>query len=140
MMNERINGTHQPMRILIVDALDHTRESLRVFLQLHDGMEVVGEAANAAETLNLTQTLQPDIIIMDVHLTNRTGFEVTRDLRTLLTPPLAVILLTVHLAENDVQQAIASGAVTCIEKSAGVDPIIATIHSIISNHVQGEAS
>ena len=134
MLKQWQNDTQQPIPILIVDALSHTRESLRTFLQLHDGMDVVGEASNGAEALNLTQTLQPNIVIMDAHLPDQAGFDVTRDLRA-LSPPPAVILLTVHLTETDVQQAKACGAVALIEKSAGVDPIIEHLLSLKSSHI-----
>ena len=127
------------MRILVIDALSHTRESLKTFLQLHDGIEVVGEAATGSEALHLSQILQPDIVIMDVNLPDIKGFDVTRKL-TALAPAPAVILLTVHLTEQDQQAAHEAGAWTYVEKSAGVEPILAAIYALYPNHQEGETT
>jgi DNA-binding NarL/FixJ family response regulator len=116
------------MRLLIVDAVAHTRNSLKNYLQLHEDIEIVGETAAAATTLHLCHTLQPDMIIMDVNLPDTDGFTVTRQLLTMPQPPV-IILLTIHLQGQDMIQAQAAGAAVCIEKSAGVDPILEAIFS-----------
>jgi len=89
--------------------------------------------------LHHAQTLQPDIVIIDVNLPDTTGFDVTRQLIS-LAPALTVILLTVHLMEQDQQAAHEAGAWTYVEKSAGVEPILAAIYALYPNHQEGETA
>lgn len=125
------------MRILIIDALSHTRENLKTFLELHDDMEVVGEASNGYEALKLSQSIQPDIIIMDINLPGMNGFDVTQKMIS-HTPASSIILLTVHLEAHDLRAAREAGAQVCIEKSAGIDPIIKAICSIRNHKINQE--
>lgn len=115
------------MRILIVDALSHTRENLKTYLELHDGMEVVGEVATGAAALRFAHTHTSDIVIMDVNLPDMDSLEVTRQL-TARHPALTVILLTLHGEELNLQAADEAGAHVCIAKSDGAESIIAAIH------------
>ncbi len=115
------------MRILIVDGVKHSRDSLAAFLHLHECLEVVGETADAVEAIQQTRHHQPDVVIMDINLPGLDGFTATRQLMELEAPP-AVILLTVHRRVRDLLMAQEAGAVACIEKSAGVDPILETLH------------
>lgn len=118
------------MRILIVDALSHTRENLKTFLELHDGIEVVGEAATGADTLQFAHTHALDIVIMDVNVPDMDSLEVTRQLVT-SRPDLAVILLTIHSEGVDFQAAYEAGAQVCIAKSDGAEPIIDAIREAV---------
>jgi len=111
------------MRLLIVDAINHSRDSLATYLQLQERLEVVGEAAAAAEAICLAQQHRPDVVILDVHLPDEDGFTVTRRLLALDAPP-TVILLAIHRRAQDRRQAQKAGAMACIEKSAGVDAIL----------------
>lgn len=124
-----LKENQQPIRLLIVDSVAHSRESLATYLQLQDSLEVVGVTDAAFEAIRLAQLLQPDVVIMDVHLPDENGFTATRQLLALDTPP-SVILLTVHRRVQDVLQAQEAGAVAYIEKSAGVDAILDTLRAL----------
>jgi DNA-binding NarL/FixJ family response regulator len=116
------------MRILIVDALSHTRENLKTFLELHDGMEVVGEVATGADALRFAHTHASDIVIMDVNLPDMDSLEVTRQLVASGTE-LTVILLTIHSEGVDFQAAYEAGAQVCIAKSDGAELIIDAVRA-----------
>lgn len=128
-MKTRLNGNERLVRLLIVDAIAHSRESLATYLQLQDSLEVIGETAVASEAFYLSQRFQPDIVIMDVNLPDGDSFSTTRQLLQLDNAP-DVILLAVHPHRQILQQAQAAGAVACIDKSAGVDAILEAIHTV----------
>ena len=75
-------------------AEDHTivRWALREALSKADDIEVVGEAGIAAETLAMIQNAQPDVLLLDIQLPDRSGFDVLNELRQLPTAPLVVVL------------------------------------------------
>jgi DNA-binding NarL/FixJ family response regulator len=96
------------MRILIAD--DHTlfRDSLRSLLEARD-LEVVGEAGNGQEALQLAWELKPDLILMDLSMPVMGGMEATRRLAAEL-PEVKVVILTASEEEADLFDAIKSGA------------------------------
>jgi DNA-binding NarL/FixJ family response regulator len=116
------------MRILIVDGLSHTRENLRAFLELQDGLEVVGEATSGREALQLSRRLTPDIVILDINLPDMDGLEAARQLTALSAKP-SVFLLVLHLEDLNLSAAYSAGVLVCVEKSVGVEPILEAIRS-----------
>lgn len=128
-MRPRPKENKRPMRLLVVDAVDHSRDSLATYLELQDCFEVVAKSARANEVIRLTQQYRPDVIIMDVNLPDMDGFTVTRRLQALDTPP-AVILLTLRRHALDSLQAQEAGAVACVDKGAGVDAILVALQAL----------
>jgi DNA-binding NarL/FixJ family response regulator len=97
------------IRILIVDDHAVVREGLRAFLELQDGLEVVGEAIDGAEAVRQALELHPDVILMDLLMPEHEGVEAMRTLRTRL-PESRVIVLTSFLDEDRLLPAIQAGA------------------------------
>ncbi len=102
-------------------AEDHTivRWALREALSKADDIEVVGEAGTAAETLAMIQNVKPDVLLLDITLPDRSGFDVLSELRNIETAPL-VVVLTWHTEPSYAARAIAAGAHGYVNKS--VDP------------------
>src|SRR5437899_10510389 len=73
---------------------DHTivRWALREALSKADDIEVVGEAGTADETLDMINKVHPDVLLLDITLPDRSGFDVLADLRQIETAPLVVVL------------------------------------------------
>jgi CheY-like chemotaxis protein len=105
-----LEGNDETMKLLIVDAMAHSRDSLVTYLHLQASLEVVGETGDANDAICLAQRHQPDVVIMDVNLPDEDGFTVTRRLRALDARP-DVVLLTVHRRAQDLLQAQEAGAV-----------------------------
>lgn len=95
--------------ILVVD--DHTlfRRGLIALLEQHPGLQVVGEAGDAAQALRLAPALQPDIILLDNHLPGVAGIDAVQDLRK-LAPRTRVLMLTVSEDDQDLAMALRNGA------------------------------
>jgi DNA-binding NarL/FixJ family response regulator len=66
------------MRVLLVDDIPAIRDMLRMLLGLEEGFEIVGEAANGLEAIQAAAELEPDLIVMDLHMPVMNGIEATR--------------------------------------------------------------
>jgi NarL family two-component system response regulator LiaR len=99
----------EPIRVLIVDDHAVVREGLRTFLELQDGLEVVGEAGDGDEALPLAEDLGPDVILMDLVMPKLDGVGAMRELRQRV-PGARVIVLTSFLDDDRLMPAIRAGA------------------------------
>lgn len=104
-------------RVVLAD--DHTlvRAGLRKLLESIAGMEVVGEASDGLALLELSATLQPDVILMDIAMPGLNGLEATA--RVVKACPQAhVVILSMHQSEEYVRQALRNGASAYLLKDA----------------------
>jgi NarL family two-component system response regulator LiaR len=99
----------EPIRVLIVDDHAVVREGLRTFLELQDGIEVVGEAADGEEALGEAERLQPDVVLMDLVMPRLGGVEAMRGLRR-HAPSARVVILTSFLDDERLLPAVRAGA------------------------------
>ena len=107
----------EPIRVLIVDDHAVVREGLRSFLELQDGLTVVGEAGDGAEAVAAVERLRPDVVLMDLVMPNVDGVEAMRRLRE-RTPRTRVIVLTSFLDDERLLPAIRAGAAGYLLKNA----------------------
>jgi len=105
------------LRILLVDNHTLIRKGLRALIADWEGFEVIGEARDGEEALDLALKLSPDIIIMDIHIPCLDGLEVTRRLKTLL-PEAKVVILTVDDTPESLWAALEAGAKGYLLKTA----------------------
>jgi DNA-binding NarL/FixJ family response regulator len=105
------------IRILIVDDHAVVREGLRTFLDLQDGLEVVGEAADGEAGVAEAQRLSPDVILMDLVMPKLDGVGAMRQLRQRV-PTARVVVLTSFLEDERLLPAIQAGAAGYILKNA----------------------
>jgi two-component system, NarL family, response regulator LiaR len=98
-----------PIRVMIVDDHAVVREGLRTFLELQDGIEVVGEAADGEQAVARAAELEPDVILMDLVMPHLDGIEAMRELRRRASPS-RVIVLTSFLDEERLMPALQAGA------------------------------
>jgi DNA-binding NarL/FixJ family response regulator len=97
------------IRVLIVDDHAVVREGLRTFLELQDGIEVVGEASDGTEALEQAEQLEPDVVLMDLVMPRLDGVGAMRQLRE-RSPQIRVIVLTSFLDDDRLLPAIQAGA------------------------------
>ncbi len=101
--------TAEPIRVLIVDDHAVVREGLRIFLELQEGIAVVGEAADGEEALRRTAALAPDVILMDLVMPGLDGVTAMRALRSSGSNS-HVIVLTSFLDDERLMSALEAGA------------------------------
>jgi len=117
--------------IRLVLAEDHAlmRRGLRLILEGQENLEVVGEAADGREAVELVVALQPDVAILDVGMPNLNGIEAARHIST-SHPAVAILMLSVNAEEEDVWRAIKAGARGYLSKESDESELIQAIRSV----------
>lgn len=116
-------------RILLVDDHPLVREGLRARLGTVEGIEVVGEAGDAAEAFTQVEALRPDLVLMDVGMKQTHGIELTARLRE-RHPALRVLMLSMYDNPEYVHRALAAGASGYVLKEAPSEEIVAAIAAV----------
>ena len=117
------------IRILLVDDHHIVRQGFRSLLESEGDIQVVGEASNGLEALDLVPRLQPNIVIADVMMPEMNGLELTRQIQT-LAPQVRVILLSMHSNEAYVLEALRNGAAGYVLKDSNASDLIQAIRKV----------
>jgi DNA-binding NarL/FixJ family response regulator len=125
------------MAIRIVIADDHSvvRQGLRMFLGLDPELEVVGEASDGAEAVQLARELRPDVVVMDLLMPVMNGIEATAAIRREL-PDTEVLALTSVLEDASVVGAVRAGAIGYLLKDTKADALCQAIKAAAAGQVQ----
>jgi two-component system, NarL family, response regulator LiaR len=125
------------MTIRIVLADDHmvVRQGLRMFLSLDSELEVVGEANDGAEAVELARQLRPDVVLMDLLMPHMDGIAATAAIRRDL-PDTEVIALTSVLEDEKVVGAVRAGAIGYLLKDTRADELCRAIKAAAAGQVQ----
>jgi DNA-binding NarL/FixJ family response regulator len=117
------------IRILLAD--DHTvmRSGLRLLLERQPNLQVVGEAADGREAVELAASERPNVVVMDIAMPNLNGVEATRQI-TNRSPDTAVVILSMHSDESYVIRSLKAGARAYLLKDSAEADLIAAIHAI----------
>jgi CheY-like chemotaxis protein len=116
------------IRILTVDDHSVVRQGLRMFLALDEELEVVGEAADGAEAVQLAHELQPDVVLMDLLMPGTDGYEVCSILKEdESTRRIPIIMLSAKAQVGDDDLALISGADSYITKPYESDKFLSAI-------------
>ena len=116
------------VRLLLADDHRILREGLRRSLEAQ-GVDVVGEAVDGDEALDLAEALRPDVVLMDVTMPVLDGVEATRRIRQRL-PEVRVVILTMHADEATLARAIRAGADGYLVKDCSTEEIAETIRLV----------
>jgi DNA-binding NarL/FixJ family response regulator len=118
-------------RITVMLAEDHmiVREGFRRILELDSDLEMVGEAQDGRQAVQLAKKLRPDVVLMDIAMPQLNGLEATRQLLKAL-PATKVLILSAHSEDAYVENAIESGAVGFLLKQTSAHEVCKAIHVV----------
>jgi two-component system, NarL family, response regulator NreC len=117
------------IRVLLADDHKMVRQGFRLILLSQDDMEVVGEAGNGREAIELAKALSPDVIIMDVTMPELNGIEATRRIRD-VSPYIRVLALSVHRESVYVREIIRAGAEGYLLKESADEELLAAVRAL----------
>lgn len=114
------------IRVLIVDDIAETRENVRKLLQFESDVEVVGTARTGKEGMQLSQELNPDVVLMDINMPDIDGITATEGIRQ-KSPHIQVVILSVQSDQNYMRRAMLAGARDFLTKPPMGDELISAI-------------
>ena len=114
------------IRVLIVDDVSETRENVRKLLQFESDVDVVGVARTGKEAIQLSQDLDPDVILMDINMPDMDGIAATEAIRS-RQPVVQVVILSVQGDQNYMRRAMLAGARDFLTKPPMGDELISAI-------------
>jgi two-component system response regulator DevR len=117
------------IRVFLVDDHELVREGIRSLLESDDGLEVVGEAATAADALIRIPLANPDVAILDVRLEDGSGIDVCRDVRSAL-PDLVCLMLTSFADDDALYASVMAGAAGYVLKQIRARDLIADVKKV----------
>ncbi|GER83756.1 MAG: response regulator transcription factor [Thermogemmatispora sp.] len=123
------------IRVLIADDHKVVRQGLRLFLRMDPEIEIVGEAANGAEAVELARQLMPDVVLMDILMPVMDGIAATAAIRKEL-PEIEVLGLTSVLDEKTIVEIMRAGAIGYLLKDLDGEELCRSLHAAAAGQVQ----
>ena len=125
------DGAGEPIRVLICD--DHAlfRRGLIMVLEDEDTIEVVAEAENGREAVDMAENFAPDVVLMDVRMPGLDGIEATRRISE-TRPSARIIMLTVSDQEDDLFEAVKAGATGYLLKEISIEEVADAIRAVMN--------
>ncbi|PPK96153.1 DNA-binding NarL/FixJ family response regulator [Kineococcus xinjiangensis] len=121
------------LRVLVADDQEVVRTGLRMILDAQPGIEVVAEAADGAQAVELARRLRPDVCLLDVRMPGTDGLEATRLLAGPgVEDPVAVVVVTTFDLDEYVHAALRAGARGFLLKDAGAELLAQAVRAAAS--------
>ena len=121
-------------RIIIVDDHGIIREGLKVLLEKHNDIEVVGQANDGWSATELARELKPDIVIMDITMPNLNGIDAAKQILE-LGKKIKVIALSIHSSRHFVADMLKAGASGYVLKESLFDELIEAINTVTAGKI-----
>lgn len=121
-----------PVRVLLVDDEDLVRRGFTMIFSVEADLDVVGEARDGAEAVELVRSLRPDVVLMDVRMPRMDGIEATR--RILEEGPATVLMLTTFDDEENVLASLQAGAAGFLLKNTDPEQLVRAVLAAAEGH------
>ena len=117
------------LRVLLAE--DHTivRQGIAALLGAESDMEVVGEASNGLEAIELAKQIVPDVVLMDIGMRHLNGLEATREIKRLI-PATKILILTMHDSEEWIFQILKAGASGYLIKDSAMTDLTLALRAV----------
>ena len=122
-------ATQEKIRVLVVEDHHVVRQGLVALLNVVDGIEVVGEAADGVEAIAQFRKFQPNVTLIDLRMPRLSGVEVIQRVR-METPAARFIVLTTYDGDEDIFRALQAGARAYLLKGMTTDDLVSTIRAV----------
>jgi DNA-binding NarL/FixJ family response regulator len=120
------------IRILLADDHKILRDGLSALIEKQSGMEVVAAAENGVGAVKLARKFKPDVIIMDIHMSDLSGIDATGQILS-DTPAVKVIALSMYSDKQFVQGMFKAGATGYLLKDCAFEELVRAIHLVTTN-------
>jgi DNA-binding NarL/FixJ family response regulator len=120
-------GREEPIRVVLADDHAQFREGLKEMLLTDGGIEVVGEAQDGAQAIEVAGRVRPDVVILDLAMPIMDGREALGLILRDVSPPPRVVILTMHGGSGQRRELLGMGASAFLAKSASLEEIIVAV-------------
>ena len=122
------------IKIIIADDHPAVRNAWNIFLSAHKNIQVLAECGNGRDAINKAAELSPDIILMDINMTDMSGIEATREIVAHF-PRVKAIGVSFHTAPVYVERMIGAGARGYVFKHVVADQLVKAIYEVYSGEI-----
>ena len=117
---------NDPITILLADDHEVVRQGVRALLEVHTEFDVVGEAKNGAEAVEMVEEFVPDVVLMDLIMPGMDGVEATRRIKN-VSPRTQIVVLTSYHEDEHIFPALKAGAISYLLKDMKMDELVEAI-------------
>ncbi|WP_307816478.1 response regulator transcription factor [Nocardioides limicola] len=119
----------EPIRVVVVDDHELFRRGLTMLLGVEAGIEVVGEAGDGDEGIEVAARVAPDVVLLDVRMPRRSGLEACQAIKE-AAPSAKIVMLTMSDEEADLYEAVKAGAAGYLLKDSSIDEVAQAVRVV----------